>query len=137
MESQEKKREKKGCLRQLCVVCFVFFLIVIWAFWMMGDQGRRAKKAHQTIRIGMTFNQVEGLLKGRHWINYYLDRNGKYELVKKDEFHNTFSSQSDSTITSAKLDIIFRGMSPAAFSFDVLFDLDGKVSEVTEVNFWD
>lgn len=120
--------------------------------------GVSAQKAQQAIHVGMGLTEVEKVLQdmmglnpdqsldgmltkstARVFVHYEIMRDAKWQGARRDEFRELLSNQTAAAPTSCRISFDFRTLpgTTATSSFEVEFDIAGKVSKVGQLRFWD
>ena len=138
MEKEQDKRTKKfsrtrGCLISVLMVS----ALIVYAFWQIGEPGRRAKRVHQAIRLGMSFGNVKNLLTGRHYCFFQVKTNKQWQNLSRDEFADLMVTTSSNTSVAMRLKLHFIGIAPGRVSFFVELDHNGNVTNITNPYGWD
>jgi hypothetical protein len=127
------KRKPTNVAWQKIFVGFLIF-IVVGVGYLIFEPGRRAKRVHQAIRQGASFDDVESLLTGRFFCFYYVKTTEGWKALSRSAF--TDAIETDST-EAMRLHIAFLGISPYRVSLDIEFDRSGNVTSVAKPYGWD
>lgn len=133
-------------------------LAVVFALVMLGQTSRRVEKVRASLHPGMTASQVLENTTGWFMLSAQaLDAERTDKAVTLTSFHegrfylDSFTGTRESLTEAELLDrlremagggqwkfvFIYRGTTPARYSFSVAFSPEGKVVEVSSVSAWD
>ncbi len=115
-------RRLKGCLITLLLVggCLAF------SMYQAFEPDRHASRVHQSIHLGMSLGEVEGLIAGVKFHSYKMKRGADWEYVSRDEFLAASGA-------SPRMISLHFLSPPRRLGFNVEFDERGLVSGITSL----
>ncbi len=139
MQEQQDKQAKTSSRKRGCLIsALVALVLMAYSFWQIGEPGRRARRMREAIEPGMSFENVEALLEGRHICSFQAKTNGQWRTISRDEFTDYMTTKySGMDTVPLRLQLHFLGMTPRRSSFMVELNGDGNVTNVTSPRGWD
>ena len=129
---QMKPRTTNDTWQKVFVGLLVFILVGVG--YLIFEPGRRAKRVHQAITLGASFEDVESLLTGRYFCFYSVKTTEEWKGLSRSEFTDAIETESTEAM---RLHIAFLGISPYLVSLNVEFYYSGNVISVAKPYGWD